>query len=381
MGRHMNTVEQTTIWDRYEAGDTFTEVARSVGRSVSTVRDYVARHGFRRPVGPPAWSSARMSLVDREEISRGLVAGESFRSIARRLGRAPSTISREVNASGGRERYRAVEAEDRVREAVRRPKVPKLAENAELRALVEDKLTCLWSPEQIAAWLRSQYPTEAAMWVCHETIYRSLYAQHHGVLRKDLWRCLRTRRAVRTPRGGHRRGRGQGVIKDPVMISARPRVVETRTQVGHWEGDLLVGNRTTAVVTLVERKTRFLVMAALPGKRTAEALNTAVAAQLGRFPESLRRSLTWDQGKEIAHHKALRERVGIDVYLCDPNSPWQRGTNENTNGLLRQYFPKSTDFYQLDQGIYDQVAAELNNRPRRVLEWGTPHQALTAATA
>ena len=160
------------------------------------------------------------------------------------------------------------------------------------------------------------------------------------------------------------------MIKDPVMISARPRVVETRTQVGHWEGDLLVGNRTTAVVTLVEPKTRFLVMAALPANRTAEALNTAVAAQLGRFPKSLRRPLTWDQGKEIAHHKTLRERVGIDVYLCDPNSPWQRGTNENTNGRLRQYFPKSTDFYQLDQGIYDQVAAELNNRPRRVLQWG-----------
>ena len=380
MGRHMNTVEQTEIWDRYEAGQTFTEIAASVGRPLSTVRDYVARHGFRRPVGPPAWSSARMSLMDREEISRGLVAGESLRSIARRLDRAPSTICREVNTNGGRGAYRAVDAEDRVRERAKRPKVPKLAANSRLRILVESKLAVRWSPEQISGWLRTEYPTDPSMWVCHETIYRSLYAHHHGVLRKELWRCLRTRRAARTPRTGHRRGRGQGVIRDPVLISARPGVVETREEAGHWEGDLLVGNRVTAVATLVERKTRYLILAALPGSRTAEALNNAIAAQLEAFPPTLRRTLTWDQGKEIAGHKTLREKAGIEVYLCDPYSPWQRGTNENTNGLLRQYFPKSTNFYKLDQRAYDQVAAELNNRPRQTLGWQTPHQALTAVT-
>ena len=380
MGRHMNTVEQTEIWDRYEAGQTFTEIAASVGRPLSTVRDYVARHGFRRPVGPPAWSSARMSLMDREEISRGLVAGESLRSIARRLDRAPSTICREVNTNGGRGAYRAVDAEDRVRERAKRPKVPKLAANSRLRILVESKLAVRWSPEQISGWLRTQYPTDPSMWVCHETIYRSVYAHHRGVLRKELWRCLRTRRAARTPRTGHRRGRGQGVIRDPVLISARPGVVETREEAGHWEGDLLVGNRVTAVATLVEPKTRYLILAALPGSRTAEALNNAIAAQLEAFPPTLRRTLTWDQGKETAGHKTLREKAGIEVYLCDPYSPWQRGTNENTNGLLRQYFPKSTNFYKLDQRAYDQVAAELNNRPRQILGWQTPHQALTAVT-
>ena len=284
MGCHMNTVEQTEIWDRYEAGQTFTEIAASVGRPLSTVRDYVARHGFRRPVGPPAWSSARMSLMDREEISRGLVAGESLRSIARRLDRAPSTICREVNTNGGRGAYRAVDAEDRVRERAKRPKVPKLAANSRLRILVESKLAVRWSPEQISGWLRTQYPTDPSMWVCHETIYRSVYAHHRGVLRKELWRCLRTRRAARTPRTGHRRGRGQGVIRDPVLISARPGVVETREEAGHWEGDLLVGNRVTAVATLVEPKTRYLILAALPGSRTAEALNNAIAAQLEAFP-------------------------------------------------------------------------------------------------
>ena len=380
MGRHMNTVEQTEIWDRYEAGQTFTEIAASVGRPLSTVRDYVARHRFRRLGGPPAWSSARLSLMDQEEISRGLVAGESLRSIAGRLNRAPSTICREVNANGGRDRYRAVDAEDRVRERAKRPKVPKVAANSRLRTLVESKLAARWSPEQISGWLRTEYPTDQSMWVSHETIYRSLYANHHGVLRKELWRCLRTRRAGRTPRTGHRRGRGQGVIRDPVLISARPGVVETREEAGHWEGDLLVGNRVTAVATLVERKTRYLILAALPGTCTAEALNNAIAAQLGTFPPTLRRTLTWDQGKEIAGHKTLREKAGIEVYLCDPYSPWQRGTNENTNGLLRQYFPKSTNFYKLDQRAYDQVAAELNNRPRQILGWQTPHQALTAVT-
>lgn len=378
MGRHMNIVEQTEVWDRYEAGETFTEIARVVGRSVSTVRDYVARHGFRRPAGPPAWSSARLSLADREETSRGLVASESLRAIARRLGRAPSTICREVNANGGRSGYRAVDAEDRVRERAKRPKVPKLAANPELRGVVEAKLAMRWSPEQISAWLRVEYSADPSMRVCHETIYRSLYAQHHGVLRKDLWRCLRTRRATRTPRAGHRRGRGQGVLKDAVMISARPRAVETRHEAGHWEGDLLVGHRTTAVATLVERKTQFLILAALPGNHTAKALNDALAAHLGALPPALRRTLTWDQGKEIAHHKALRERLGIQVYVCDPNSPWQRGTNKNTNGLLRQYYPKSTNFYNLNQAAFDEVATELNNRPRKILGWNTPHQALTA---
>lgn len=380
MGPFMNAAEQTEIWDRYEAGETATVIAAAIGRPLSTVWGLVKRHGHRRPPGPPAWSSARLSLADREEISRRLVAGDSLRAIARCLGRAPSTISREVCGNGGRKAYRAVKAEDRVRASVKRPKVPRLAANTALAELVEEKLGEWWSPEQIAGWLRLEHPDDPSMWVSHETIYRSLYADDHGVLRRDLWRCLRTRRAARQPKTTRSRKRGQGTIKDQVSIHERPASVEARHQAGHWEGDLMVGTKSTAVATLVERKTRFLVLAGLDGARTADRLNQAVAAQLAPFPGPLRRTLTWDQGKEIARHQQLRHQTGLDVYLCDPRSPWQRGTNENTNGLLRQYLPRRTDLYALTQQDFDAIAASLNNRPRRVLGWRTPRQALEAAS-
>ena len=375
MKSRMSDAVQSEIWDRYENGENYTDIGTAVGRSLTTVRSFVMRHDYKRPQVPTPWSSARLSLLDREEISRQLVAGYSFRAIARMLGRAPSTISREVNVNGGRQAYRAVRAETSVRKRVKRPRAPKLAESDQLRRLVEAKLAELWSPEQIAGWLRSEFPTEPSMWIGHEAIYRAIYAHDVGVLDARLWRCLRTRRAARRARR-RRGGRGQGVIKKPILITERPRHIDDRVEVGHWEGDLIVGKRCSALATLVERRTRFVVLATLPGGRTAELLNTAVSRQLSQFPPLLQRSLTWDQGKEIAGHEQLRARLRMDVYLCQPNIPWQRGTNENTNGLLRQYLPRSTDFYALTQANADQIAASLNNRPRHTLDWQTPATAL-----
>lgn len=380
MGRHMIAETQDLIWDRYEAGDSIAVIARTVGRPYTTVREYLARYGHRRSnhewYQEPAESTFRLTTAEREEISRGLVAGESFRQIARQLGRAPSTISREVNANGGRVWYRAIDGEERAKVTCRRPKAPKLTANQQLRQVVEDKLGLLWSPEQIAGWLKLHHPDDESMQVCHETIYQSLYASCHGVLRRDLRLCLRTKRARRRPRGGPSSRKGRGVISDQVLISERPAEVDTRQSPGHWEGDLVVGNKITAVATLVERKTRFTMIAGLDGGRTADKLNHAVAVSLGPLAPELRQTLTWDQGKEIAGHRDLTNDTGIKVYLCNPKSPWQRGTNENTNGLIRQYFPRSTNFYAIDQTEFDRVADALNNRPRKTLGWRTPQQAI-----
>ena len=346
-----------------------------MGSRLTTVRDYVAKHDGLRPLPPKPRAEKRLSVAEREEISRGLALGESFRAIGRRLCRAPSTVSREVNTNGGRDGYRAVIADAAVTLRARRPKPSKVVENSALREVVEAKLAEFWSPEQIAGWLRVEYPHEASMWVSHEAIYIALYAKQLTARPKQ---CLRTKRPLRRRR--HRRkNQGQGRIRNPIMISERPCHVEGRIEFGHWERDLIIGNRSTALATLVERVSRYTILVPLPGARTMDALNVAVTAALRALPDAMKRSLAWDQGKEIHGHEQLAKSAGLTVYVCNPHSPWQRGNNENTNGLLRQWLPRSTDFYLLDRQVIADVQTSLNNRPRHTLGFRTPASVFGAA--
>jgi IS30 family transposase len=317
-------------------------------------------------------------MAEREEISRGVAAGESCRKVAARLGRAPSTVSRELARNGGRGRYRAQAADAAAFRRAQRPKAAKLVLEPRLRAVVEAKLALRWSPQQIAGWLPLAYPSDPVMRVSHETIYLSLFVQSRGALRRELQRCLRTGRAMRYPRA-KRLPQGRGQLREVVLISERPAEAEDRAVPGHWEGDLLLGKRPSAVVTLVERASRYLMLVALPDGYKAEQVRPALAAAVARLPEQVRRSLTWDQGKEMAEHTKFTVDTGVQVYFCDPRSPWQRGSNENTNGLLRQYLSRGADLRQLDQASLDAIAAELNGRPRQTLGFKTPSQALAEA--
>jgi IS30 family transposase len=337
-----------------------------------------------RPFGgvyrPANWAPLphRLSLEDRIEIRAGIAAGESFASIGRRLGRSTSTISREVGGVAGRGRYAPVKAHRQGCERLRRPKPTKLSLNTRLCARVTADLQALWSPKLIAGRLRRDFPDDPEMWVSHETIYKSLFVQGRGELRHELAACLRTGRRRRTPQGRVEHSR----IPDPVPIRQRPAEVEDRAVPGHWEGDLLSGSRSySAIATLVERTTRFTVLVALPNGHKAPNLRTALAAAILRLPEHLVRSLTWDRGPEMAQHAGFTIDTGVAVYFCDPRSPWQRGTNENTNGLLRQYFPKNTDFRQIPIDELDRVAASLNSRPRQVLDYETPSEAFSRLVA
>jgi IS30 family transposase len=323
-------------------------------------------------------SPLRLSLAEREEISRGLAAGEPARAIARRLGRAPSTVCREVAANGGPGRYRACAADRRAVRLMRRPKPAKLAVCPRLREAVEGKLELRWSPQQIAAWLKLAYPDDPEMRVSHETIYLSLFVQARGALRKDLFRCLRTGRARRRPQGLTVMN-GQGKIRGMVNVSERPAEASDRAVPGHWEGDIMFGAGYTAIATLVERRSRFLMLVALPGGHGAASVADALSQAVTTLPDRLRRSLTWDQGKEMAEHARFSIATGVPVYFCDPHSPWQRGSNENTNGLVRQYLPRRTDFKVVTQSDLDRIAAELNDRPRQTLKWKSPCQALDEA--
>lgn len=377
--RRLSESEKSEVWDRLEAGESIAAVARRLGRARSSIRSHVVAAGFRRPVPAGEWSPLRLSLTEREEISRGVAAGESLRAVARRLGRASSTVSREVASNGGRHRYRAHVAHRASRVRARRPKPAKLACNRQLREAVEEKLEAWWSPVQISGWLEDTYPDDEEMRVSHETIYQSLFIQGKGALRHELFQCLRTGRATRRPQGRPKSTKGQ--ILDKVMISERPAEAEDRAVPGHWEGDLLMGKRQTAIGTLVERWSRYVMLFALPDGNTAEAVRVALAATVQRLPEHLWKSLTWDQGKEMAQHVEFTVDTGVQVYFCDPRSPWQRGTNENTNGLLRQYFPKGTDMSKLTQGDLDEAAYSLNTRPRQTLARMTPSQKLADAVA
>jgi transposase, IS30 family len=375
-----SAAEQAEIWDRYEAGEYMRPIARAVGRSQGAVRDLIATTGGVRPLVPTEWSEARLSLNEREEISRGVAGGESARHIALRLDRAPSTVSREIRANGGRSSYRACEAHTLARLGARRPKPAKLAACSRLRRVVEAKLEKRWSPQQIADWLPGAFPDDPEMRVSHETIYMSLFVQGRGALRHELFRCLRQGRAMRSPKGA-RQPTGKGIINDMVMISERPAEAEDRAVPGHWEGDLIMGKGMRAIGTLVERSTRYLMLVRLPDGHGAPAVRKAVAKRITTLPTELRRSITWDQGKEMAEHLRFTVDTNVQIYFCDPKSPWQRGSNENTNGLLRQYFPKGAELSVYSQAQLNAVARELNGRPRRTLGGVSPSEAFAEAVA
>ena len=376
----MTTEEKEEIWRRYRAGASLRSIHRALGRSGKAVWDFVASTGGIPPV-ERSRSPLRLSLVEREEISRGLVANESCRAIARRLGRAPSTVSREVAGHGGRVRYRAAEADRAAWRGARRPKPAKLVVHRELAVLVADKLRLRWSPQQIAAWLRREHPAEPELQVSHETIYTSLFVQSRGALRRELTAYLRMRRVLRRPRATRPYYHGSGKLRDTINISERPPEVADRAVPGHWEGDLLLGSGGSSIVTLVERTSRFVILIRLSRGRGSEEVLAALKRRIVTLPTQLCRSLTWDQGKEMAQHARFTVETGLQVYFCDPQSPWQRGTNENTNGLLRQYFPKFTSLAGFSQRQLDAVAAELNARPRQTLGWMTPSEKFAEAVA
>ena len=379
-GPFVRPPERNEIRRLIAAGERPIDVAATLGRALSTVHQVVRQEGGRPPLRIQR-SPLRLSLAEREEISRGLRAGESLRIIAARLRRAPSTVSREVASNGRQAGYRAWHAERMATHRARRPKPAKLAANMRMRALVELLLALRWSPEQISARLRHDYPNQPEMWVSPETIYQSLFVQGRGALRAELARCLRTGRTQRRPHGrGLADGRGQ--IPNMVLISERPAEVEDRAVPGHWEGDLIIGRgQKSAIGTLVERRTRYVMLFALPHGRTAEAVRDALAERIVALPSELRRSLTWDQGKEMSEHVRFTVDTGVQVFFCDPHSPWQRGSNENTNGLLRQYFPKGTDLSIHGQDQLDAVARELNGRPRQTLGWLKPSEAFAEVVA
>jgi IS30 family transposase len=373
----LTDAEKAGIRELWAAGLPVRLIGREAGVPYSTVRGYVKV--LARPTPPVRTRSPlRLSLAEREDISRGLAAGESLRAIAAHLSRAPSTISREIRANGGRRRYRAVAADEAAWDRALRPKQQKLEQAELLRWLVEAGLERKWSPEQIAGWLRRSFPDRPELCVSHETIYQSLYVQARGALRRDLIAHLRRRQTYRRPRG-HSTYNGQGQLRGVLNISERPPEAEDRAVPGHWEGDLIFGKGMSAVATLVERTSRYVMLVALPDGHRAELVADALAQRIVGLPEELRRSLTWDQGKEMAAHARFSIETGLPVYFCDPRSPWQRGSNENTNGLLRQYFPKRTSLAPFSQDDLDAIAAELNGRPRQTLDWLKPSEALDQA--
>ena len=371
----MSEAEKNEIWRLVGQGWSLAVVGRRLGRGKATVVDFVAATGGVRPP-VRCRRPVQLSLWEREEISRGLAAGLALRAIARQLGRAPSTVSREVRRNGGPKHYRASRAELAAWERACRPKATKLATNRRLREMVETKLALDWSPAQIAQWLARAFRDEPEMRVSHETIYLSLFVEARGALRKDLTAHLRTGRGTRRPKTRTARGHGQGQIVDAVSIRERPAEVEDRAVPGHWEGDLLLGSGHSQIATLVERQTRFVMLVRLPEGRSTEHVVDRLAAHIQTLPAQLRQSLTWDRGLELADHVRFSVDTGVAVYFCDPKSPWQRGTNENTNGLLRQYFPKRVSIAHYSQDELDVVAERLNGRPRRTLDWLSPSEKL-----
>ena len=371
--------EREVIWKRWREGALYPDIAKELGRSVPAVTYLIMRHGGIPPLDRRR-SLRVLSSSEREEISRGLVRGESLRGIATRLGRAPSTISREIGRNGGSLEYRAQAADLEAWNRARRPKMCRLALHSELRHLVWRKLRDDWSPEQISKWLVKTHPDDPSLHVSHETIYRTLYVQARGELRKELTAHLRRSYGVRQSPRAKRTGRGRGQIPDAVSISERPPEAADRAVPGHWEGDLLAGNKKSNIATLVERHSRYVMLVRLPTRDT-DTVVKALARKIKALPASLKQSLTWDRGKEMTQHQAFTVATDVKVYFCDPSSPWQRGSNENTNGLLRQYFPKGEDLSEVTQRQLDVVARKLNTRPRETLNWQTPAEVLAATVA
>jgi IS30 family transposase len=377
--RGYTAAEQAEVWERWGRGESLKAIGRVFGKEGGSVFGQLAPYGGIRP-RPRRRSPLALTLEEREEISRGVAGGLSMRTIARALSRAPSTVSREIGRNGGRERYRATDAEERAWGCARRPRRRRLSCRPQLQRLVEDRLQLDWSPEQIAGWLKRTYQGNESLQASHETIYRGLYVQPGGGLRKGLTRCLFSRRSIRRSRHSTRKGHGKGHIADMVSIHERPACVESRAEAGHWEGDLVAGSQNSHIVTVVERSTRFVKLVRVSGKDT-ETVVSALIECARQLPGALYKSLTWDRGREMADHQRFTRETGVPVYFCDPQSPWQRGSNENTNGLLRRYFPKGTDLSVHSQEHLDRVARRLNERPRKTLGYETPAERFAACVA
>ena len=370
-GHYLSEAVRDAIWELRAEGLSDREIGRRLGLARGSVSNHLARTGGIRPRARRRPERC-LSLEEREEISRGIARGQSARKIARALGRSHTTITREINRCGGRRRYRAHAADREAWRRSRRPRPTKLELCPDLRRMVSGRLKDDHSPEQIAGWLRLRYPDNEAMHVSHETIYRALYVQARGALKRELTRHLRRGRSRRYARSQSSKGQGQGKLTGMVMISERPPEIEDRAVPGHWEGDLLMGGRTSAIATLVERQTRYCQLVALPDGSGAVEVCEALKQSITTLPAQLRRSLTWDQGSEMSEHRRFSVESGVEVYFCDPRSPWQRGSNENTNGLLRQYFPRRKSLAGVTQEHLDEVAAKLNGRPRETLGFATP---------
>lgn len=362
--------QRALMWERWRQGWTLQQIGELFNRNHSSVQQIFAPTGGISPI-PRTRSKLALTMAEREEISRGLVAGDSIRAIALSLERAPSTISREINRNGGSDSYRASHADKGAWNRAHRPKICKLAENRTLARIVAIKLQLQWSPEQVAGWLKKTYPSDEDYHVSHETIYRSLFIQARGALKKELLAHLRRTRAMRRSRHYTQKGGNQGKIVDAVSISERPATVEDRAVPGHWEGDMLCGSHNSQIATLVERHTRYVMLVKLDGK-DAQTVTNALIKNARKLPDELYKSLTWDRGTEMAGHKRFTLATDIQVYFCDPRSPWQRGSNENTNGLLRQYFPDGLDLSTFSQAKLNAVARRLNERPRKTLNYQTP---------
>ena len=371
--------DKSLMWDRWQKGESLNSIARLFDRHHSAIQGILARTGGIRPPEKRR-SKLAMTLAEREEISRGVFAGQSLRSIAASLGRAPSTVSREVRRNGGRRRYRASKAEQAAWHRAHRAKTCKLVQNRALARIVAEKLQLQWAPRQIAGWLKRTYPDDESYQVSHETIYRTLFIQARGALKKELLQHLRRTRAMRRSRHHTQKTDQHGRITNAVSIRERPAEVEDRAVPGHWEGDLLFGSNNSQIATLVERHTRLVMLVRVPSKDTKTVIN-ALIKQAHKLPRELYKSLTWDRGKEMADHQRFTLATDIKVYFCDPQSPWQRGSNENTNGLLRQYFPKGMDLANVHQNRLNAVARRLNERPRETLQFYSPAEKFSECVA
>ena len=377
--RGLSAEQKAELWKRWKAGQSLQEIGRALGKDHVVIHFVLARHGG---IAPPARrrSPRALTLAERENVSRGIASGCSMRNIAQGLHRAPSTVSREVARHGGPLPYRASEADQKAWQSALRPKPCLLATNRKLQEIVASKLMQDWSPQQISGWLKNEYPDDESLRVSHETIYRSLFLQARGALKEELVRHLRSKRRIRRSRHSSVHGHRCGQIVDAISIRERPAEVEDRAIPGHWEGDLLRGARNSHVATLVERHSRFCMLVKVPGKDTATVV-AALSRHVLQLPATLRRSLTWDRGLEMAQHKSFTMATDVQVYFCDPQSPWQRGSNENTNGLLRQYLPKNADLSTFSQSELDAIALRLNQRPRQTLGFQTPADKLRASVA
>jgi IS30 family transposase len=375
----LSAMQRTDLWGRWKAGQSLHEIGRAFGKDHVSIQFMLAQHGGIVPAARRR-SLVTLTLAEREDISRGIASGSSIREIAKGLQRAVSTVSREVARPGGRPLYRANEADHQAWESALRPKRCLLAIHGKMQEIVAGKLILDWSPEQISGWLKSQYPEDERMRVSHETIYRSLFIQARGVLKKELIQHLRFQRRIRRSRHARDSGHRSGQIVDAISIRERPAEIEDRAIPGHWEGDLIGGTKNSHIATLVERHSRFTMLVKVSSKDTATVV-AALSRHVRKLPASLRRSLTWDRGLEMAQHKSFTVDTNVKVYFCDPQSPWQRGSNENTNGLLRQYFPKRTNLSGFSQSELDKVGQRLNQRPRKTLGFETPASRLRASVA